>query len=63
MPCSSAGHGPARHDRDFNRSYERWFRPVYQDKHDYPGEFDFMKLAFHLDLGIYCLSVASQPFK
>lgn len=53
----------ARHNRDFTRSYDRWFQAVYQDKYEYFGEFDLMKLAFLLDLGLYYLGVAAQPFK
>jgi hypothetical protein len=53
----------ARHNRDFTRSYERWFTAVYQDKYEYLGEFDLMRLAFLLDLGLYYLGVASQPYK
>ncbi|HZQ47964.1 MAG TPA: NAD(P)/FAD-dependent oxidoreductase [Verrucomicrobiae bacterium] len=53
----------ARHNRDFTRSYARWFQAVYQDKYEYFGEYDLMRLAFLLDLGLYYLGVASQPFK
>ena len=53
----------ARHNRDFTRSYERWFTAIYQDKYEYLGEFDLMRLAFLLDLGLYYLGVASQPYK
>lgn len=53
----------ARHNRDFARSYDRWFHAVYQDKYEYIGEYDLMRLAFLMDLGLYYLGVASQPFK
>src|ERR1043166_8432456 len=53
----------ARHNRDFGRSYDRWFQAVYLDKYEYMGDFDLMRLAFLLDLGLYYLGVASQPFK
>ena len=52
-----------RHNYDFCRSYERWFRAVYKDKYQYMGDFELMRLAFLLDLGLYYLGVASQPFK
>jgi flavin-dependent dehydrogenase len=52
----------AKHNRDFNRSYERWFQAIYQDKYDYFGEYDLMRLAFLLDLGLYYVGVAAQPF-
>ncbi len=53
----------ARHNGHFSRSYQRWFEALYQDKYEYLGEFDLMRLAFQLDLGFYYLGVASQPFK
>src|SRR6266699_1140297 len=52
-----------RHNRDFARSYQRWFEAVFQDKYQYMGEYDLMRLAFLLDLGFYYLGVAAQPFK
>src|SRR5204863_1598980 len=51
------------HNRVFARSYERWFQAIYQDKYEYMGEFDLMRIAFILDLGFYYGGVASQPFK
>jgi flavin-dependent dehydrogenase len=53
----------ARHNHDFSRSYARWFEALYLNKYRYMGEFDLMRLAFLLDLGLYYLGVASQPFK
>jgi hypothetical protein len=52
-----------KHNRDFSRSYARWFEALYLNKYEYMGEFDLMRLAFLLDLGLYYLGVASQPFK
>jgi len=53
----------ARHNHDFSRSYARWFEALYLDKYEYIGEFDLMRLAFLMDVGLYYLGVASQPFK
>jgi len=53
----------ARHNRDFATSHRCWFEAVYKDKYEYMGEFDLMSLAFTLDLGLYYLGIASQPFK
>jgi len=53
----------AKHNRDFARSYERWFTAIYKDKYEYLGEYDLVRLAFLLDLGLYYFGVASQPFK
>lgn len=52
-----------KHNADFTRSYRRWFEAIYQDKYDYLGEFDLMRIAFRMDLGLYYLGIVSQPFK
>ena len=53
----------AKHNREFARSYHRWFTAIYRDKYEYLGEYDLLRLVFLLDLGFYYLGVASQPFK
>jgi len=53
----------AAHNQRFARSYQRWFEAVYQDKYEYMGDYELMRIAFQLDLGLYYLGVASQPFK
>jgi flavin-dependent dehydrogenase len=53
----------AEHNRAFALSYHRWFDALYRDKYEYLGEYDLLRLAFLLDLGLYYLGVASQPFK
>jgi flavin-dependent dehydrogenase len=50
-------------NRTFLRSYERWFEAIYRDKYDYLGDFELMRLAFLLDLGLYYFGVASQPYR
>ena len=52
-----------QHNRDFTRSYERWFQALYRDKYEYLGEFDLLRLAFKMDLGLYYLGIVSQPFR
>ena len=47
---------------DFTRSYQRWFSALYENKYDYLGDFELMRVAFRLDLGLYYLGVVSQPF-
>lgn len=44
-------------------SYQRWFEAIYQNKYFYMGDFELMRLAFSLDLGLYYFGVVSQPFK
>ena len=53
----------ADHDARFLRSYHRWFEAIYRDKYEYMGDFELMRLAFLLDLGLYYLGIASQPYK
>jgi flavin-dependent dehydrogenase len=53
----------ARHNFRFARSYDRWFRAVYKDKYDYMGEYDLMRLAFAMDIGLYYMGVVAQPFR
>jgi len=52
-----------KHNREFALSYHRWFAALYRDKYEYLGEYDLLRLAFLLDVGLYYLGVASQPFK
>lgn len=53
----------AQHNRDFAVSYARWFEAVYRDKYFYLGEFDLMRLAFRLDIGLYYFGVVTQPYR
>jgi hypothetical protein len=53
----------AKYNATFARSYERWFKAIYKDKYEYIGDFELMRVAFQLDLGLYYMGVASQPFK
>jgi len=52
-----------RHNRGFCASYDRWFRAVYKDKYEYMGEFDLMRLAFVLDIGLYYTGVVAEPYR
>jgi flavin-dependent dehydrogenase len=51
------------HNRIFSQSYHCWFEAVYRDKYEYMGEFDLMRIAFLLDLGLYYLGIVAQPFR
>ena len=53
----------ARHNKDYTRGYHRWFEAIYQNKYDYMGDYELYRTAFQLDLGLYYIFVASQPFK
>lgn len=51
----------ARHNRDFQRSYARWFEAIYQNKYAWLGDYELVRIGFRLDLGLYYLGVVSQP--
>jgi flavin-dependent dehydrogenase len=53
----------ARHNEMFSNSYARWFQGIYKDKYEYMGDFELMSVAFQLDIGLYYMGVASQPFR
>jgi hypothetical protein len=46
----------------FLQSYNSWFQALYKDKYDYIGDFDLMRTAFLLDLGLYYLGVAGPLY-
>ena len=52
----------ARHNHDFTRSAARWFDALYRDKYYYQGDFELMRLAFLLDLGLYYFGIVTQPY-
>jgi hypothetical protein len=51
-----------RHDADLQLCLERWFNALYRDKYHYLGEYDLLKLAFRLDLGLYYWGVVQAVF-
>jgi hypothetical protein len=51
------------HNRNFSNSYRRWFLGIYKNKYEYMGEFDLMRLAFVMDIGLYYTGVVSQPYR
>ncbi len=51
------------HNERFARCYHRWFHALYKDKYHYLGEHDLLRIAFRLDLGLYYLGIASQPYR
>ena len=52
-----------KHNRNFTRSQAWWFNALYKDKYDYMGDFELMRTAFLLDLGLYYLGVAGLIYK
>jgi len=58
----SAPERAANYDRMVAQYYQRSFEALYQDKYQYIGEYDLMKIAFLLDLGLYYLGVVTKPY-
>ena len=52
-----------KHNRDFNVSYHRMFGALYQDKYDYLGDLDLMRVAFRLDIATYYLYIVRFLYK
>lgn len=50
------------HNRAFALSYRRMFEALYEDKYDYLGDYDFMRLAFRLDIALYYLFIVRPVF-
>lgn len=53
----------AKHNEQFAESYRRMFEALYEDKYDYIGDYDFMRLAFRLDIALYYLFVVRPVFR
>ena len=52
-----------KHNRDFRVSYDRMFGALYQDKYEYLGDHDLLRVAFRLDIASYYLYVARFLFQ
>lgn len=52
----------ARLNRDLSLCHQRWFDALYRNKYQYLGEYDLLKLAFRLDLGMYYWGVVRAVF-
>lgn len=51
------------HNRDFQTSYRRMYEALYENKYDYLGDYDLMRIAFRLDIALYYLFVARPIFR
>ncbi|MGA0112121.1 MAG: NAD(P)/FAD-dependent oxidoreductase [Chthoniobacterales bacterium] len=52
----------ARHNADFLLSYQRMFEALYENKYEYLGDYDIMRLAFRLDIALYYLFIVKPIF-
>ena len=53
----------AQHNERFATSYRRMFGALYEDKYDYIGDYDLMRLAFRLDIALYYLFIVRPIFR
>lgn len=51
-----------QHNRDFTTSYGRMFEALYENKYDYMGDYDLMRIAVRLDIALYYLFVVRPIF-
>ncbi len=51
------------HNGDFDRSYERWFTGLYEDKYAIFGDAELMAAAFLLDTSLYYLGVVGPVYR
>lgn len=52
-----------KHNATMRLSVQRWFDALYRDKYQYIGDYELMKLAFRLDLGLYYWGVVRNVFE
>ncbi len=52
----------AKHNRDLEVCYSRWFDALYRNKYEYLNEFDLLDLAFRLDLSLYYWGVVEPIY-
>ena len=52
----------ASHNRDFERSFSRWYRALYQDKYELLGDAELTTAAFLLETSLYYLGVVDPVY-
>jgi flavin-dependent dehydrogenase len=50
------------HNRDFAKSFRRMYEALYENKYDYMGDYELMRVAFRLDIALYYLFVVRPIF-
>ncbi|MBB6430607.1 NAD(P)/FAD-dependent oxidoreductase [Algisphaera agarilytica] len=53
----------ARHNDMVGKSIPRWFEAIFRDKYFYMGDFELMRIAFLVDIGLYYLGIVRPPYK
>lgn len=52
----------ARHNDMFSKSLPRWFEGIYRDKYAYMGDYELMRVAFLVDIGLYYFGIIMPPY-
>ncbi len=51
-----------QHNKCMYKCSRRWFEAIYRNKYEYLGDFDLLRSALLMDLGLYYLGVAAIPY-
>ncbi len=53
----------ARHNDVFRKSLPKWFEGVFRDKYVYMGDFELMRVAFLIEIGLYYFGLIMPPYQ
>jgi hypothetical protein len=52
-----------KHNNTISKTIPRWFEALFRDKYIYMGDYDLMRIAFLIDIGLYYFGIVMQPYK
>lgn len=53
----------ARHKDVIGKSIPRWYEAIFRDKYVYMGDYELMRIAFLIDIGLYYFGLIMPPYK
>jgi flavin-dependent dehydrogenase len=53
----------AKHNDTFRQSLPKWFEGIFRDKYVYMGDYDLMRVAFLIDIGLYYFGLIAPPYQ
>ena len=53
----------AKHNDTFTKSIRNWYQGIFQDKYLYMGDFELMKVAFLVEIGLYYFGLIAPPYQ
>lgn len=53
----------ARHNDVIAKSIPRWYEAIFRDKYVYMGDYELMRIAFLIDIGLYYFGLIMPPYK